>query len=426
MQRSQVNLDQMGLTLEAVWARNPTDARTGAPIASMEELRELYGHTSFEDRILLPDRVQAMCEDLFNCLLATGGPEQKTVIFCVRDSHSDAIATELNNRYVLWCQENGERPVPHYAFKCTAASGGQGLLPDLKGSNRDYFIATTAELLSTGVDVPSLRNVVFFKYMESPILFYQMVGRGTRIDASTEKLMFRIYDYTNATRLFGQSFITKLTGRNGSTATGQNPDLDWFDLGEDDQEPPQIITVDGFEVQISAQGRFVLGTVNGQTMPIPVAEYEAQLAEQLQAVVATAGEFRSRWVVREERRELLRELVEGGRSPKVVQLIRDMQAYDLFDVLGQLGYDWDPQSRTLRFATFAQQQMDWLKGMPPKSARTVEAIAQQFVQAGTDGLEDQRLFQIPAVMQAGGLPALKLVGKPLDILQEMKVRLFAA
>jgi type I restriction enzyme, R subunit len=226
--------------------------------------------------------------------------------------------------------------------------------------------------------------------------------------------------------LFGQSFITKLTGRNGSTATGQNPDQDWFDLGEDDQEPPQIITVDGFEVQISAQGRFVLGTVNGQTMPIPVAEYEAQLAEQLQAVVATAGEFRSRWVVREERRELLRELVEGGRSPKVVQLIRDMQAYDLFDVLGQLGYDWDPQSRTLRFATFAQQQMDWLKGMPPKSARTVEAIAQQFVQAGTDGLEDQRLFQIPAVMQAGGLPALKLVGKPLDILQEMKVRLFAA
>jgi type I restriction enzyme, R subunit len=65
-------------------------------------------------------------------------------------------------------------------------------------------------------------------------------------------------------------------------------------------------------------------------------------------------------------------------------------------------------------------------GMPPKSARTVAAIAQPFVQAGTDGLEDQRLFQIPAVMQAGGLPALKLVGKPLDILQEMKVRLFAA
>ncbi len=426
MQRSQVNLDETGLTLEAVWERNPTDARTGAPIASMEELRELYNHTSFENRILLPDRVQAMCEDLFDYLLATGGPEQKTVIFCVRDSHSDAIAAELNNRYVRWCQENGERPVQHYAFKCTAASGGQGLLPELKGSNRDYFIATTVELLSTGVNVPSLRNVVFFKYMQSPILFYQMVGRGTRIDVSTEKLMFRIYDYTNATRLFGQSFITKLTGGSGSTATGQHPDRDWFDLGEEEKEPPQIIAVDGFDVQISDRGRFVLGTVNGQAMPIPVAEYEAQLVEQLQTVVATPEEFRDRWVLREERRELLRELVEGGRSPKVVQLIRDMQDYDLFDVLGQLGYDWEPQTRILRFATFAQEQAEWLKAMPPKSARTVQAIAQQFVQAGTDGLEERQLFQIPAVTQAGGLPALKLVGKPIDVLQDMKIRLFAA
>jgi type I restriction enzyme, R subunit len=118
--------------------------------------------------------------------------------------------------------------------------------------------------------------------------------------------------------------------------------------------------------------------------------------------------------------------VEGGRSPKVVQLIRDMQAYDLFDVLGELGYDWNPQTRILRFATFAQQQADWFKGMPSKSARTVEAIAQQFVQAGTDGLEDQQLFQIPAVMQAGGLPALKLVGRPIEVLQDMKIRLFAA
>ena len=423
MQCSQINLDAADITKDQILARRPTDTRTGFRVRE-EDVQAAYGSSSFESRLLLPDRVQAMCEDLFNHLLTTGGPEQKTVIFCVRDSHSDAIATELNNRYVTWCQANGERPVPHYAFKCTAASGGQGLLPDLKGSNRDYFIATTVELLSTGVDVPSLRNVVFFKYMQSPILFYQMVGRGTRIDVPTEKLMFRIYDYTNATRLFGQSFITKLTGR--GSGTGQQPDEDWFDLTGDDDEPSQIITVDGFEVQISAQGRFVLGTVNGQAMPIPVAEYEAQLTEQLQTVVATPGEFRSRWVVREDRQDLLRELVEGGRSPKVVQLLRDMQAYDLFDVLGQLGYAWDPQTRMLRFATFSQQQANWLKGMPPKSARTVAAIAQQFVLAGTDGLEDRQLFQIPAVMQAGGLPALKLVGKPLDILQEMKVRLFAA
>ena len=270
--------------------------------------------------------------------------------------------------------------------------------------------------------------MVFFKYVQSPILFYQMVGRGTRLDATTEKLMFRIYDYTNATRLFGQAFITKLTGRRGEIEPNPspNPDDDWFDLPPDDSEPPQILTVEGFDVQISSKGRFVLGTVDGQAMPIPVGEYEAQLAEQLIEVAATSLEFRDRWVSRQAREDLLRELVEGGRSPKVVQLLREMGDYDLFDVLGQLGYDMAPLTRMLRFATFAQQQADWLKAMPPRSARTVEAIAQQFVFEGTDGLENQQLFQVPSIMQAGGMPALKSLGKPLDVLQDMKIRLFAA
>ena len=46
-------------------------------------------------------------------------------------------------------------------------------------------------------------NIVFFKYVRSPISFYQMIGRGTRIDLATGKLMFRVYDYTGATDLFG-------------------------------------------------------------------------------------------------------------------------------------------------------------------------------------------------------------------------------
>ncbi|MDD2455712.1 MAG: helicase-related protein, partial [Kiritimatiellae bacterium] len=96
-----------------------------------------------------------------------------------------------------------------YAFKCTAASSGNDQLPDLRAATRSHFIATTVDLLSTGVDVPCVRNIVFFKYLKSPISFYQMVGRGTRIDAPTNKPMFRVYDYTDASRLFGEGFIPK-------------------------------------------------------------------------------------------------------------------------------------------------------------------------------------------------------------------------
>jgi len=228
--------------------------------------------------------------------------------------------------------------------------------------------------------------------------------------------------------LFGQSLLTKLTGQSEPTEVDfePNPDDGYFDMPPDDREPPRIVTVEGFDVEISPRGRFVLGTVDGQAMPIPVDEYEAQLVEQLMGAAATSVEFRTRWVSRTAREDLLRELVEGGRSPKVVQLLRSMNDYDLFDVLGQLGYDLAPLTRMMRFATFTQQQASWLKAMPPKSARTVEAIAQQFAFEGTDGLENQQLFRVPSIERAGGMAALKVIGKPLDVLQEMKVRLFSA
>src|SRR5258708_10697188 len=85
---------------------------------------------------------------------------------------------------------------------------GEGVIPDFRGNRKSYVIATTKDLLTTGVNVPRVRNIVFFRYVQSPLLFHQMVGRGTRIDRESGKLMFRIFDYTGATALFGAEFVT--------------------------------------------------------------------------------------------------------------------------------------------------------------------------------------------------------------------------
>jgi type I site-specific restriction endonuclease len=65
------------------------------------------------------------------------------------------------------------------------------------------------DLLEAGVDIERLNAVVFFRYLQSPIKFYQMVGRGTRIHEETQKYKFWLYDYTDVTSLFGTDFITK-------------------------------------------------------------------------------------------------------------------------------------------------------------------------------------------------------------------------
>src|SRR5262249_20969524 len=214
--------DETGISIDDILARNPVDARTGQPL-TRADLQELYEKTDFEDRILLPDRVLAMCQDLFHYLLETGGPEQKTIIFCARDRHADDVAACLNNLYAQWCAANGKQPKDFYAFKCTAASTGNDQLPVLRGSSRSHFLAAPVDLLTTGVDVPCVRNIVFFKYLKSPISFHQMVGRGTRIDLPTDKLMFRVYDYTDATRLFGADFITRPRTATADDGPGPEP-----------------------------------------------------------------------------------------------------------------------------------------------------------------------------------------------------------
>ena len=94
---------ETGLEQDDLWNSTLADAITGELVA-VGETRERYEAGSFESKLQLPDRVKAMTDDLFDLLVATGGPEQKTIIFCARDQHADAVAIALNNRYAAWCK----------------------------------------------------------------------------------------------------------------------------------------------------------------------------------------------------------------------------------------------------------------------------------------------------------------------------------
>lgn len=391
-----------------------TDAATGAPIEYRDLAKDHYNASAFEARLLLPERVAAMCADLFDHLLASGGPEQKTIVFCARDAHADAVATAMNNLYAQWCAKQNRPRAESYAFKCTAASGGNEQLPDLRGAARHHFIAATVDLLSTGVDVPALRNVVFFKYVRSPIAFYQMVGRGTRIDEPTHKLMFRVYDYTDATRLFGADFLTRAAApRKEKPAGPQRP-------------PERIVMVEGIEVRVSDAGRLILTQVDGRAVPVTVEEYKERLAEKLVQAAPTLEDFRRAWIAPGERRELIRVLPEEGRSAFLIRTLEDMSDYDLYDVLADLGYGLAPHTRVQRADAFHYKHRGWLDGLPPPASATLSVLVGQFGRNGTEELENPRVFRTPAVERAGGLKALAVMDKPAEVLRETKLRIFAA
>jgi type I restriction enzyme, R subunit len=409
-----INERESGVSRRDLSGKTLRDATTGEAL-SEEEARDHYDPASLEDHLLMPERVAAMCRSLFDQLLLVGEPEQKTIIFCRRDRHADDVATALNNLYADWCARTQRPRAEPYAFKCTAASGGNEYLADLRGASRRYFIATTVDLLTTGVDVPCVRNIVFFKYVRSPIAFYQMVGRGTRLYAPDGKLMFRVFDYTDATRLFGEEFIVK-----------HRPprEREYKPLREEPAE--RVLWVEGFQVRVTDAGRYIVTEEEGKAIPVTVEEYKERLATRLVEEAPTLEKFRSAWIVPPQRHQLIASLPDAGRSAPMIRSLEGMLDYDLYDVLADLGYGMAPKTRRQRAEAFAYKQEAWLKGLPAVTAAVIQAIAGQFAKAGTEGLENPAVFQTPEVVGAGGLAALKTMGKPSEILMYTKERMFEA
>jgi len=425
-----VDLDQRGITAAEIIQRNPTDANTGRPL-SPQQIADRYDGNSFERAVILPDRVKLMCRDLFEQMLANVihrapdgtplGPRQKTIIFCATDRHADLVAGEMNNLFAAYTAAKGEERFDPYAFKCTASVGGNDFIPDFRGSVRTHLVATTVELLTTGVDVKPVRNVVFFKYVASPIAFYQMLGRGTRIDEPTGKLVFTIYDYTGATRLFGEAFASR-------PPVTKQPEDDG-DGGDDPPPtgpPDPTVWVEGFAPIVNDLGRFVATTVDGHLGMVALADYQRGLAAALVEDCPTIGDFRSRWIDPPSRRELLDALVRSGYSPQVVRLLDDMTDYDLFDVLGELGYGLAPRTRADRALAFRYKQVDWLNRLPERTRAAVLAVADQFAKGGTEDLENVYIFQTPELIAAGGVASLVLRDDPAAVIRETKKRIFAA
>ena len=413
--RRVVNLDAKGrITREEIEQRTAQDFLTGQP-AQVAEIRDEYHPKDYDDLLMLPDRVEAMCGDLFQLLCGSGGPLQKTIIFCVRDAHADAVTNEMNNLYADWCRAQGQQRVDRYAFKCTVKADNPGAdLAEFKGSRRSHFIASTVDLLSTGVDIEWLQNVVFFRYLESSIMFYQMLGRGTRIHVPSGKLMFRIYDYTNATRLFGEPFVS-----HPRPARERR-------VAQEGEEKERIIRVEGFEVAVTDAGRSVLVERGGRDVLVALEEYRAMVAERLSAEAPDLDALRSRWLEPQEREALLHNLPSGERSARLLQRLDGLDECDLYDVLAQEAYGVAPKTREERAEALAYKHGDWLKALPARAAGLIRALAGQFARGGITELENPLVFQTPGVKRAGGVRALRELGADAPaVLRVTKEKLLA-
>jgi type I restriction enzyme, R subunit len=157
-----------------------------------EDEKERWDETDWEDAGLpVPDEVgsEALNRWLFNTdtvdkvlehlmthghKVAGGDRLAKTIVFAANQRHADFIVDRFNANYPVY-KGTFARSITH------AVEKSDDLIEQFSVSSSDPHIAVSVDMLDTGIDVPEVANLVFFKRVHSRTKFWQMIGRGTRL-----------------------------------------------------------------------------------------------------------------------------------------------------------------------------------------------------------------------------------------------------
>jgi type I restriction enzyme, R subunit len=185
-----------------------------------EEEREQWDELEWDEDGDVPNRVEAAAvnqwlfnEDTVDKVLAhlmnrglkvAGGDRLgKTIIFAKNNDHADFIYKRFNANY------------PHYKGEFARVithktEYAQNLIDNFSHSEKAPHIAISVDMLDTGIDVPEVVNLVFFKLVRSKTKFWQMIGRGTRLrpdlfGLKQDKEFFYLFDYCQNLEFFSQN-----------------------------------------------------------------------------------------------------------------------------------------------------------------------------------------------------------------------------
>lgn len=180
-------------------------------VAGRKLLVKDYLTPSFERELSIPERTRAFAYHLLRHLWETD-ITGKTIVFCIDQRHAADMAKYCKEAFDKYNEKYQLGFAHDFAVRITGndkdASGKYPNLENFQNLECPYpVIVTTSKLLTTGVDVRTVKNVVIFRNVGSMVEFKQIIGRGTRVyqhpDRRKEKLGFYILEYANnSTALF--------------------------------------------------------------------------------------------------------------------------------------------------------------------------------------------------------------------------------
>jgi type I restriction enzyme R subunit len=379
-----------------------------------------YQTKDFERVIALRARTEAIARNLTNFLKKTDR-FAKTIVFCVDQEHASEMRQALHNL-------NSDRTTqyPDYICRVTADEGdiGKGYLSRFQDvDTKTPTILTTSQLLTTGVDAPTCKNVVLARVIGSMTEFKQIIGRGTRVRDDYGKLWFNILDYTgSATQKFAdKDFDGDPVWISESPIDGPEPALPLEESrsaeGTDEsrsskwmvREPPadeqRKFYFDGGQVEIAAHLVYELDPRGRQLRMVRYTDYAG---EKVRDLVPSSYALREIWTNLTERGQLIEKLEERGINFEDLAEQIGQPGADPFDLLCHLAFNAPLRTRRERAQRLRSERRDLFERYGPEARQVLDELLEKYAEHG------DAQFKLPDVLH---VPPISDHGNPAEIIR---------
>ncbi|MBE8543071.1 DEAD/DEAH box helicase family protein [Escherichia coli] len=395
----------------------------------------IYNQKDFDRTMVIDERTELVARTITDYLKRTN-PMDKTIVFCNDIDHAERMRRALVNLNPEQVKKNDK-----YVMKITGDDEiGKAQLDNFINPKKPYpVIATTSELMTTGVDAKTCKLVVLDQNIQSMTKFKQIIGRGTRIDERYGKLWFTILDFKKATELFADERFDGIPEKVMDTTPEDiaDPESDFEEkleeISEHDEEqvtgvdeppaPPYQVTdtddvgplpeedekkirkfhVNGVAVGVIAQrvqyydadGKLVTESFKDYTRKTLLKEY------------ASLNDFTRKWQDADRKEAIIHELEQQGIIWEVLaeEVGKDL---DPFDMLCHVVYGQPPLTRKERAENVRNR--NYFTKYSEAAQAVLDNLLDKYADAGVQEIESIQVLKLKPFDSMGTLPEIIKTG----------------
>ena len=400
----------------------------------------IYNRKDFDRNLVIEERTQAVARKLTEFLK---GYDRfaKTIVFCTDIDHAERMRSALSNLNADLVAQNYK-----YIMQITGDNDeGKRELDNFINPEETYpVIATTSELMTTGVDAQTCKVIVLDAEIKSMTKFKQIVGRGTRINEEFGKMYFTILDFRNVTDLFADKDfdgdpirvkpVSEETDLGGIVDEEENIDTPIIDeeTGEEIEIEPEIrypepqtptdkvheprekVYVNGVDVSVLISREMYFDN-NGKPITTSLKDHTKDL---IKGQYASLDDFLNRWNSTDKKEVIIKELEDQG---VLIEALRDAvnREVDLFDLICHVAFEQPPLTRKERANNVKKR--DYFTKYGEQARKVLETLLDKYADEGVTNIESMDILKVKPLTDYGSpLEIIKQFGSKAKYIEAVK------